>query len=170
MALGLLVVALGSAAVLAVVPFARLAAVTEEIDAATELIAQRERLLAAVSARPRAAARESLIAGDTGGLAGAELQRIVSELARRSRLSLLSAAVAAPKREADLTVIGADIALQGQLEGLRAFLHAIETGMPVLFVETLSIKASPDYRATPQPVALEVTLKVKGYGAGKEVD
>jgi general secretion pathway protein M len=170
LAVGLVVLALGSAAGLAVLPFARLAALSAEIEAATELIAQRERLLAAALVRPSHGAREALIAGDTGGLAGAELQRIVSELARRSRLSLLSAGVAAPKREADLTVIGADIALQGQLEGLRAFLHAVETGVPVLFIETLSVKASPDYRANPQPVALEITLKVKGYGAGKEAD
>jgi general secretion pathway protein M len=169
-AVGLVVLALGLAAAVAVAPFARLAAVGPEIQAASELIAQQERLLAATSGRPKHAAGNALISGETSGLAGAELQRIVSELARKSRMSLLSTSVTAPRREADLTVIGVDIALHGQLEGLRAFLHAIETGMPGLFVETLSIRGAPDYRAAQQPVALEVTLKVKGYGAGKEVN
>jgi general secretion pathway protein M len=167
-AVGLVVLALGLAATAAVAPIARLAAVGGEIEAATELIAQQERLLLAASRRPKHAARDALIAGETSGMAGAELQRIVSELARKSRMSLLSTSVTAPKREADLTVIGVDIALQGHLEGLRAFLHAIETGNPILFVETLSIRAAPDYRTQQQPVALEISLKVRGYGAGKE--
>jgi general secretion pathway protein M len=167
-AVALVALALGLAVTVAVAPFSRMAAVGLEIEAAAGLAAQQERLLRAAAQRPAQAARDALIAGETGGMAGAELQRIVSELARRHGLALRSTNVTPPKREADLTVIGVDISLQGQTEGLRAFLHAIETRDPILFIDTLSIKSGPSYQPVPQPVALDVTLRIRGYGAGKE--
>jgi general secretion pathway protein M len=167
-ALGLVGLVLGLAALAGLAPFLRLAALGGEIEAASEEIALRERLLRAAASRPAHAQRDVLLAGETSGMAGAELQRLLSELARRSGMSLRSTNVAAPRREADLTVIGVDVSLQGGTDGLRAFLHAIETGLPVLFVETLSVKSIPSYQPTPQPVALDVTLRVRGYGAGKD--
>jgi general secretion pathway protein M len=167
-AVALLALALGLAVTVAVAPFARMAALGLEIEAAAGLAAQQERLLQAAARRPAQEKREALIAGETSGIAGAELQRIVSELARRNGLALRSANVTPPKREADLTVIGVDISLQGQTEGLRAFIHAIETGSPILLIDTLSIKSVPAHQPVPQPVALEVTLRLRGYGAGKE--
>lgn len=169
-ALGLVVLALSLAALAAVAPFARMAAIGDDIATATDQIAQQERLLRAAGRRPAHAARDMLVAGETSGLAGAELQRIVSELARRSGLSLRSAHVAPPKREADLAAIGVEVSLHGQTEGLRAFVHAIETGTPILFIETLAIRSAPTYQPVPQPVSLDITLRVRGYGAGKEIN
>jgi general secretion pathway protein M len=169
-ALGLVVLVLALAALAAVAPFARTAAVSEEIAMASDQVAQQERLLRAAARRPAHAARDMLVAGDTSGLAGAELQRVLTELARRSGLSLRSTLVAPTKREADLAAIGVEVSLQGQMEGLRAFIHAIEIGTPILFIETLSIKSQPSYQPVPQPVSLDVTLRVRGYGAGKEIN
>jgi hypothetical protein len=56
------------------------------------------------------------------------------------------------------------------MAGLRGFLHAIETGVPILFIETLSIKSVAVYQPVKQPAMLDVTLRVRGYGAGKEVN
>jgi general secretion pathway protein M len=167
-ALGLVALALGLAALVAIAPFARMAAVGLETDAATALIAQQERLLEAAARRPANTARDTLISGETSGMAGAELQRIISDLARRNGMALRSANVTPPKQENDMTVIGVDVSLQGQTEGLRAFLHAIETSTPILFIDTLSIKSVAVYQPVQQPVALDVTLRVRGYGAGKE--
>ena len=169
-ALGLVGLALGIAALLAVAPFVRTAAVEEEIAASTELIAQSERLLRAASSQPAHAAHNLLLAGETSGMAGAELQRMISELARQYGLSLRSTNVTPAKREADLTVIGVDVNLQGQTEGLRSFVHAIETGTPILFIETLSVRSVMTYQPAQQPVALDVTLRVRAYGAGKEIN
>ena len=169
-ALGLVALALGLAALAAIAPFARMAAVGGEMAAVTERIVQQERLLRAAARRPAHAARDMLVGGETSGLAGAELQRIVTELARRTGMSLRSTHVAPTKREADLAAIGVEVSLQGQTEGLRAFIHAIETGTPVLFIETLAIRSVPSYQPTPQPVSLDVTLRVRGYGAGKEIN
>jgi general secretion pathway protein M len=169
-ALGLVVLAFALATLAALTPFARMAAVSEETAIVNDQIAQQERLLRAAARRPAHVARDMLVAGDTSGLAGAELQRVVSELARRSGLSLRSTHVAPTKREGDLAAIAVEVSLQGQMEGLRGFVHAIETGTPILFIETLSIKSQPSYQPVSQPVSLDVTLKVRGYGAGKEIN
>jgi general secretion pathway protein M len=151
-------------------PFVWTAAVSGEIAIVNDQIVQQERLLRAAARRPARTARDMLVTGETSGLAGAELQRVVTELARRSGLSLRSTHVAATKREADLAAIEVEVSLQGQTEGLRAFIHAIETGTPILFIETLSIRSAPSYQTVPQPVLLDVTLRVRGYGAGKDIN
>jgi general secretion pathway protein M len=169
-ALGLVALALGLATLAALAPFARMAAVDGEMAAVADQIAQQERLLRAAARRPAHAARDMLVAGETSGLAGAELQRVLTELARRSGLSLRSTHVAPPKRESDLAAIGVEVSLQGQTEALRGFIHALETGAPILFIEALSIKSAPSYQPVPQPISLDVTLRVRGYGAGKEIN
>lgn len=170
LAVGLAVLALGLAVLMAVAPFALMAAVGEEIDAAADQIAQQELLLRAAARRPKLAQRDLLLAGETSGMAGAELQRVISDLARQNSLSLRSAHVTPPKREAELTVLGVEVSLHGHVEGLRAFLHAIETGVPVLFVETLSIRTIAPHQPVQQPVSLDIILRVRGYGAAKEVN
>jgi general secretion pathway protein M len=168
-ALCLVVLALGLAVLVAAAPFVRMAAVGEEIAAARDLLAQQERLALAAAGRPTQAGREVLIAGDTSGMAGAELQRVISELARRNALSLRSTQVAPAKREADLTVLAVEVSLQGGIEGLRALLHALETGAPVLFIDALSVKSAAQPTAN-RPAQLDVNLKVRGYGAGKDAN
>jgi len=169
-ALSLVGLALGLAGLVALVPFARMAAVGEEIAAAADLIAQQERLLRAAASRPAQAAREVLLAGESSGTAGAELQRLISQLARQNDMSLRSTHVAAPKREADFTIIGVDVSLHGRMEGLRSFIHAIETGIPILFIEALSVRSLMATQSGEQSVSLDVTLKVRGYGVGKVVN
>jgi general secretion pathway protein M len=169
-AIGLVALALALAGLTAFTPHARLAALSEETAAVAELVAQQERLLEAAARRPAHAARNVLLSGETSGMAGAELQRVISELARQNGMSLRSTLVTAPKREADTTVVGVDVSLQGHMAGLRGFLHAIETGLPILFIETLSIKSVAVYQPVKQPAMLDITLRVRGYGAGKEVN
>ena len=123
----------------------------------------------AAAGRPTQAGREALIAGETSGVAGAELQRVISELARQNGLSLRSTQVAPAKREADLTVLAVEVSLQGGIEGLRAFLHTLETGAPVLFIDALSVKSVAEQVAK-RPALLDVSLKVRGYGAGKDAN
>ena len=168
-ALSLAILALALAALLAVAPFVRMAAAGEEIAAARDLLAQQERLALAAAGRPTQAGREVLIAGETSGVAAAELQRVISELARQNALSLRSTQVAPAKREADLTVLAVEVSLQGGIEGLRTFVHSLETGAPVLFIDALSIKSVAQPTAN-RPALLDVSLKVRGYGAGKDAN
>lgn len=170
-AVSLVVLTLGFAVLLAIAPFVRMAAIEEESAAVRDLLAQQERLAAAAAGRPTQAGREVLVAGDSSGMAGAELQRVISEIARQNALSLRSTQVAPAKREADLTVLGVEVSLQGGVEGLRALLHALETGAPVLFVDALAVKSVQQQQtAANRPVQLDINLKVRGYGAGKDAN
>jgi general secretion pathway protein M len=167
-ALSLIVLALGVAALVAIAPFYRAASIRMEIAAARNLLAQQERHQRDVAGRSGQGSREFLLAGESSGLAGAELQRLVAELARQSGLTLRSTQIVPAKRESDLTVITVDVILQGGMEGLRALLHSIETGVPILFTEALSIRSVPARQVEYQPVSLDITLKVRGYGTGKK--
>lgn len=168
LALSLVVVALGLAALMAFLPFSKAAAGRKQMIEVREQVAQLERMQRAAGG-PRAlgGGREMLLAGATSGLAGAELQRLVSELSRHSALTLRSTQVAPAKRESDLTVVGVDASLQGNIDGMRTLLHAIETGVPLLFVEALSMRTVAARQVALQPVSLDVTLKVRGYGTGR---
>ena len=166
-AVGFVVLALGLAALAAIAPFVRMAAVGEEVAAARDLLAQQQRLATAAAGLPTHAGRELLIAGESSGIAGAELQRHISELARQNGLSLRSTQVAPAKREGDLTVLSVEASLQGGMEGLRAFLHSLETGAPMLFIDALSVKSAAE-KVIGRAAVLDVSLKVRGYGAGKD--
>lgn len=168
-AVGLVVLALGLAALAAIGPFVRMTAVGEEVVAARDLLTQHQRLATAAAGRPAHAGRELLIAGESSGIAGAELQRLISELARQNGLSLRSTQVTPAKREGDLTVLAVEASLQGGMEGLRAFLHSLETGAPMLFIDALSVKSAAE-KVVGRAAVLDVSLKVRGYGAGKDAN
>lgn len=91
---------------------------------------------------------------------------VLTRLSAPTGLSLRSTNVTTPKRESDLIAIGVDVSLQGQTDGLRAFLHAIETGVPILFIETLAVRSVPAY----QPMVRDITLRIRGYAGGKDAN
>lgn len=170
LALSLLVGALALSGLMAIGPFLKNAALQEDVAALRTLLAQHERLALATAGRPtNPTGQEMLLVGETTGIAGAELQRVVVELARQHAMSFRSTQVAPPTREEDLTVIALETSLQGRIEGLRGLLHAVETGAPMLFVEGLSIKpiGTP---AAQQPTSLDVNLRVRGYAASKDAN
>jgi general secretion pathway protein M len=166
----LVALALAVAALLAAAPFAKTGALREEIAAMRDLVAQRERFLLAAAGRPTQDGREALLAGESSGLLGAELQRHMIELARQNGMSLRSTQVAPAKREPSLTMVGLELSLHGEIAGLRSLLYAVEVGMPVLFVEALSVKTSTAPQTAQKPVSLDISLKVRGYGASKEAN
>lgn len=165
LALSLVVAGLGLAAVIAFLPIVRADAIKQETDAIRELVARAERLRRDAGENAQTLRRDVLVSGATDGVAGAELQRIVSELARASALALRSTQIAPPKREGDLTAVSVDASLQGTVNGVRSLLHALETGTPLLFVEGLSLRAITERQAPHQPVALDIRLRVRGYAA-----
>jgi general secretion pathway protein M len=166
----LFILVVAFAALAAALPFVKNAALRDEIAVTRELVAQRERLQTAASGTPSPDGRDALLKGDSSGILAADLQRRMAELARQNDMSLRSMQVLPPKREGDLTVIGLEVSLRGEIAGLRTLLYAVETGAPVLFVEALSVKSATTPEATARSVALDVTLKVRGYGAAKETN
>lgn len=163
LAVGLVVAALGFAVVAALLPTLRADAMKQELAAVQEQLAVEERLRKTPGATVKSIRREVLVPGATDGIAGAELQRRLSEHARTSALTLRSTQIAAPKREANLTAVGVDASLIGTIDGVRSLLHAIETGDPLLFVEGLSIRSIATAPGQQRAVTLDIKLKVRGY-------
>lgn len=79
------------------------------------------------------------VKGTTPGLAGAELQRIVAELAQTSGMKLDKMEVLPAEERDGATVLRLDVDTAGTIESLRAYLHAIETGAPLIFVREAHI-------------------------------
>src|SRR5262249_60473475 len=126
----------------ATLPFVKSAALREEIGVTRDLVAQRERLHLAASGTATQNGRDALLKGDSSGILAADLQRRMAELARQNAMSLRSTQVLPAQRDGDLTVIGLEASLLGEIAGLRTLLYAVETSAPVLFVEALSVKAA----------------------------
>ena len=74
------------------------------------------------------------VKGATPGLAGAELQRIVANLAQTSGMALDKMEVLASEERDGATVLRLDVETAGNIESLRTYLHSIETSAPLIFV------------------------------------
>lgn len=111
---------------------------------------------------------EDFLTGDSDAITAADLQRVVTEIIQLSRGRLISAQVLDPESGDGLTKIGLSIQLDGDIQSLQRVLFAIESGKPVLFIDTLDVRASPATvrrRGQPQtgPVTLRAQLDFFGY-------
>jgi len=166
-AVGLVFLTLGLVGLAAAAPLIKAAELREELRAMRVLIAQRERLL--LGGSPDGA--QLLLAGETTGVQGADLQRYITELVEQNGMRVRSTQVVPDKRDASLTAIGLEANVQGQIGGLRALLYAIETGVPILLVDALAVKVATALQGQPaRAVTLDVSLNVRGYGANKEAN
>ncbi len=78
-------------------------------------------------------------AGGTSGLALAELQRLAGAMAELNGL-VLERTQPLPTEEKDgLAILRMEVETSGSIEGLRGYLHAIETGTPLIFVRRAHI-------------------------------
>jgi general secretion pathway protein M len=102
-------------------------------------------------------------------LAGAEIQEIVKRAILAKHGELLSSQIvrSEPQRRAQRVTLG--IALRASLEQIVQILYALETGKPLLFIDTASfrIRTAPTARmgaATPAPAQLlDVQIQLSGY-------
>ena len=183
LAMGMLILVIGASAAAALAPFLRLRALDGEIQAGAQLLAQlndqegREAYMrSAQAALAGAGGQDPLLDGDTSGKAGADLQRLLGDLARRNGLSVRSIQVLGPqrdgrneaRREGELSEISVELSMAGHSRGLREFLHTAETGTPLLMISELSVRSATSPRTDAQPTLLEINLKVRGYGAGRD--
>jgi heme exporter protein D len=152
----------------AVIPLVLNAAYNESLLARRELVTTQERLARAAGGQATTSGIEILLAGNTPGSIAADLQRRMMTLAVKTGASVRSLQIDLAPVDQSLLPATADIALQASTDMLQALIHAIEAGAPLLFVEDVTIQ-----RSAAEPVAggprraamLDVTLKVKGFGA-----
>jgi general secretion pathway protein M len=179
-ALSVLLAALALGVSLATAPYLRLATLDREITASqSALVALRKELTSEDTQRKENAAlavsdkqaRFLLIAGDTTGIAGANLQKLVSELVVAHGGEASSLQILPPKEDGDLTRIPMSLSIRVGIDGLRDIIHGLETNTPLIFIDNIAIRADHDdirgqdrYYLGP----LDVTLQVSGYAIKKE--
>lgn len=138
-----------------------------ELAERQEVLARLEaRLPSGGSARPGAAASvappAAFLEAPTEGLAGAQLQAYLSQVALNQRAVVISSGVQATAREDASETIRVQATLDIPLKSLQAMLYQLESGTPYVFVEGLNIQppSSAAQHGAQDPV-LRVTLKLR---------
>jgi general secretion pathway protein M len=112
-----------------------------------------------------------LLEGETTGIAGANLQKLMSGLVLEHGGAASSLQILPPKEDGNLVRIPMSLSISVGIDGLRDILHSLETGTPLIFIDDITIRAeTDDFRATdPHYLGpLDVTLQVSGYALKNE--
>jgi hypothetical protein len=102
---------------------------------------------------------------DTVAVAGAELQRIVKNIAAANQTQLISTQILPSSSEAGFIRIGLKVHLRGSLKGVLQSIYEIETGEVFLFPENLSLRDS-GIRPRPRQIVkkqMDATFELVGY-------
>jgi hypothetical protein len=119
---------------------ARFDAVREDSER-REILSRLEAKLRTISNRPTATAPpEAFVDASTQGLASAQLQSYLAQLAGDQHASLVSSGTEAAKRDDPPDTIRLQITLDMDLKALRAVLYRLESGTPYVFVDTLTVQ------------------------------
>jgi general secretion pathway protein M len=112
----------------------------------------------------------AFISGETAGIAAAEMQRQVTNLADASGLTI------SRMQSVNITQSGRSLALEleleatGKIEGLQRFLYAVESGKPFIFVKDANISVAEagvaDGAAEAEQTSIRMTLEASGWMGG----
>ncbi len=123
----------------------------------------------AANASPSFDVAQIFLPGSTASIAGARLQDRLTQLLNRHGGRTTSARVlpASESRETDLVAVNLTASLG--MKALRDVLYAIETSIPLLYVDAISISVPGSNRKRRRksgPIVLKVTIEVSGYKSG----
>jgi general secretion pathway protein M len=129
------------------------------------------RLEARVKANSDARARSNAVApaaafidAPTQGLAGAQLQAHVMQMAGMHHAVLISSGLEPAKREDAPDSIRLQATLDTGLQGLQSLLYQLESGTPYVFVDSLAIQlpGGTSQRAVEDPL-LRITIGLRAF-------
>ncbi len=127
-------------------------------------IAQQRGTLAGVT--PEGDARSLLLEGTTTGIAAAKLQKMMNDLVIDKNGKPSRFQVWPPKEDGDFVRLDVSVMLEVDIDGLHHIVRTIETGLPLLFIEDLVVRAPHSQSQGNNPYflgPLEVTLRVSGF-------
>jgi hypothetical protein len=130
-----------------------------------EILARLEARLRTISNRPTAVAPPAaFLDASTQGLASAQLQSYLAQLADDQRANLVSSGGEAAKRDDAPDTIRLQATLDMNLTALRAFLYQLESGTPYVFVDALTVQPAGAVagRAVEDPL-LRTTLSLRAF-------
>ncbi len=136
-----------------------------EISERREMLSRLEAKLRTVSNRPVAVAPPAaFLDASTQGLASAQLQSYLAQVAGDQRASLVSSGGEAAKRDEAPDTIRLQATLDMNLKALRAVLYQLESGTPYVFVDALTVQPAGAMagRAVEDPL-LRTTLSLRAF-------
>jgi hypothetical protein len=155
-------------AVIGIAPFAWEFALNSRMAESKEFLALLEAKVRADPNRAAALSPEAVetmfVKGGTTGLATAELQRVLIDSAEKHGMVIERTRPLPTEMRRGLAVVRMEVNASGDIEALRNYLHGIETGTPLIFVNQVHIAAGP---ATPDGDIsdnLNVRLEVEAFG------
>jgi general secretion pathway protein M len=105
-----------------------------------EMLSRLEARLRVKAAEPTAAPPAAFLDASTSGLASAQLQSYLGQLADDKNASVVSYGGEAAKRDDAPDTVRVQATLDMNLQSLRAVLYQLESGTPYVFVEALSVQ------------------------------
>ena len=137
----------------------------QESSERREMLSRLEAKLREHANRPTAAAPSTaFLDASTPGLASAQLQSYLAQLAGDQRASLVSSGGEAAKRDDAPDTIRLQATLDMNLQSLRAVLYQLESGTPYVFVDALAVQpiGATAGRAVEDPL-LRTTLSLRAF-------
>jgi general secretion pathway protein M len=180
LAVAVLVGGLAVAGGLAALPFVRLGALEQTIaENQSELLKLRKEIARegalrkenTVLAASDQDARLLLLEGETTGIAGANLQKLISGLVLAHGGEATSFQILPPKEDGNLTRIPMSLSISVGTDGLRDIVRGLETSTPLIFIDDITVRAEQDDFSAPDPNylgPLDVTLQVSGFAYKNE--
>ena len=112
----------------------------QEASERREMLSRLEARLRVNAGRPTAAPPAAFLDASTPGLASAQLQSYLGQLAGDKNASLVSSGGEAAKRDDAPDTVRVQATLDMNLQSLRAVLYQLESGTPYVFVDALSVQ------------------------------
>jgi general secretion pathway protein M len=175
LAVAVLIGGLALAGLLATLPFLRLGTLEQTIaQSQSELLELRKEIAREGALRKENTAlaasdqdaRLLLLEGETTGIAGANLQKLMSGLVLAHGGEATSFQILPPKEDGNLMRIPMGLSIRVGIDGLRDIIHGLETSTPLIFIDDITIRAEQDDFRAPDPHflgPLDVTLQVSGF-------
>jgi general secretion pathway protein M len=136
----------------------------EEMTERRETLSRLEATSQLKRAKSMVAPPAAFLDAPTQGLAGAQLQSYVSQLAVAQQASLVSSGLEPIKREDAPDTIRLAATMELSSKGLQAMLHQLETGLPYVLVELLTVQpAGGTGGRSPEDPLLRANLGLRAF-------
>ena len=169
---GVVLIAIIILLTMATVPLLWRQSVDERLSVQTALLEQIESKFKSSSSQNRSialteqGAEQAFVGGETHGLANANLQRLLAELATANGLKLENVQSFPLEQNGSLSRLRLAATAHGGIESLRNYLLAIEAGTPLLFVTgaTIETPAIADKTASAFPSDnLAINVEIEAF-------
>jgi len=97
-------------------------------------------------------------------LAAADLQGIIKRIAGTNNMDVLSTQILPARKESDFSRVALKVRMRGKLDNLLKVFYTLETGLPYLFLDNVSVRSQGQNRYTVNAgYLLDIDFDLIGY-------